>query len=78
METANPIQNEQVVKANKRKEAIENIIKEYNSLESDIDKQSYLNAITEWYMREKTLLLNNKTSDIGANRYSNNTPYSRQ
>jgi len=78
METANPIQNEQVVKANKRKQAIENIIKEYNSLESDIDKQSYLNAITEWYMREKTLLLNNKTSDIGANRYSNNTPYARQ
>lgn len=39
------------------------MINEYNSLENIDHKKEYLNALTEWYMREKTnieYLYNNK------------------
>ena len=77
MEDVKNANDETTKKLSKRKEALEAIIKEYNSLESSIDKQSYLNMVTEWYMREKTLLLNTKTGDTTSNKYNSSAPYAR-
>ncbi len=77
MEDVKNANDETIKKTNKRREALEALIKEYNSLESSVDKQSYLNMVTEWYMREKTLLLHTKTGDTTSNRYNSSAPYAR-
>lgn len=54
-----------------------NMINEYNNLPDNNSKQSYINSVIEWYMREKSILSVNNNSNITENRYSSSNPYSR-